>query len=118
MKPKTAKHNNTTRPNNIPPASRLPTEAIAAFVGLDWGDTLHFGALLPAGTDEVESFTIPQTPEAIDQWATELRRRFGGRPVAVCLLQSRGPLIYALLRPAFAVLAAISTSSGGDIALL
>ena len=84
--------------------SRLAVETLAACVGLDWGDEVHAGALLPAGGDEIESFTIEQTPEALDAWAAGLYERFGGRPVAVCLEQSRGPLIYALLRFDFLVL--------------
>jgi len=97
-----------SRHTSIPPASQLSLDTIAACVGLDWGDTLHFGALLPAGSKQIESFTVPQTPEAIDDWANALRERFGGRPVAVCLEQSRGPLIYALLRFDFLILCPIN----------
>jgi transposase len=32
----------------------------------------------------------------IDEWANALRRRFGGRPVAVCLELRKGPVVYAL----------------------
>jgi transposase len=37
-------------------------------------------------------------PEAIDQWAKGLAARFPGRKIAVCLEQSKGSLIYALLK--------------------
>jgi transposase len=37
-------------------------------------------------------------PEAIDQWAKTLADRFPGRKIAVCLEQSKGSLIYALLK--------------------
>lgn len=102
------KRTNSKRRNNIPDSRKLPVETLAACVGLDWGDTRHDGALLPAGSQEVETFSIEQTPEALHQWATDLRERFGGRPVAVCLEQSRGPLIYALLRFDFLVLCPIN----------
>jgi Transposase len=36
-------------------------------------------------------------PEAIDHWAKGLAARFPGRKIAVCLEQSKGRLIYALL---------------------
>jgi transposase len=37
-------------------------------------------------------------PGAIDQWAKGLAARFPGRKIAVCLEQSKGSLIYALLK--------------------
>ena len=37
-------------------------------------------------------------PEAIDHWARELAARFPGGKIAVCLEQSKGSLIYALLK--------------------
>jgi ribosomal protein S15P/S13E len=51
-----------------------------------------------------ESLLLKHTPEELDAWATALRFRFGGRPIAVCLEPSRGPLIYALLTYDFWVL--------------
>jgi transposase len=76
----------------------------AAWVGIDWADQKHDLALLAAGSAKEEHCQIEQTPEAIDAWATELRRRFGGKPVAVCLEQSKGSLIYALMKYEFLVL--------------
>jgi len=35
-------------------------------------------------------------PEAIDEWACTIRKRFEGRPVAVGLELNKGPLVYAL----------------------
>lgn len=74
-----------------------------AYVGLDWADQKHAGALCTAD-GRVETFEIDQTPEALDQWATALRKRFGGRPIAVCLEQSKGALVYALMKYEFFVL--------------
>jgi hypothetical protein len=36
--------------------------------------------------------------EALDDWVSQLRARFGDRPVAICLEQSRGSLLYALMK--------------------
>jgi transposase len=55
-------------------------------------------ALLP------EKASLEQEPEAIEDWAARIRERFGGRPVAVCLEQARGALIYALQKYDFLVL--------------
>lgn len=69
----------------------------SAFVGMDWADVEHAVALL---TEEgtVEHATVAQQAPALDDWVAGLRQRFGGRPVAVCLEQSRGALIYALMK--------------------
>lgn len=80
------------------------TDEFAAYVGIDWADQKHDVALLPAGRETEEHRQVEQTPEAIDAWATELRQRFAGRPVAVCLEQSKGGLIYALMKYEFLVL--------------
>jgi transposase len=80
--------------------STLPVSEpdFAAFVALDWGDTEHAWSLEVAGGGKREQGKLQQTPEAIEVWATELAVRFGGRPVAVALEQSRGALIYSLQR--------------------
>ena len=41
---------------------------------------------------------MAQDAAALDEWVAGLRKRFGGRPVAVCLEQSRGALLYALMK--------------------
>ena len=79
-------------------------DEFAAYVGIDWADEKHDLALLPTGQAKEEHRQLDQTPEAIDAWATELRQRFGGQSVAICLEQSKGGLIYALMKYDFLVL--------------
>jgi transposase len=79
-------------------------EDCAALVGIDWADRQHVLALVEVASGRRERATLDQTPEAIDAWVAGLRRRFGGRPVAVCLEQSRGGLIWALLKYEFLLL--------------
>jgi transposase len=76
----------------------------AAFVGIDWADEQHEVCVLAANALAPDEHSLKQEPEAIDEWATKLRQHFGGRPVAVCLEQSRGALIYALQKYEFLVL--------------
>ena len=76
----------------------------AAFVGWDWADKKHDICLADAATGRKEFSLIKHTPQAIEEWATSLRSRFGGQKIAVCLEQSRGPLIFALLKYDFLVL--------------
>ena len=47
---------------------------------------------------------LPHRPEAIAQWASSLKQRFQGQPIAVCLELAKGPLVYALQKYDFLVL--------------
>ena len=80
----------------------MTSPEFAAFVGIDWGDQKHAVCLVADGVESERE--LPHRAAEIDTWANELRTRFNGRLVAVCLEQSRGPLIYALLKYEFFVL--------------
>ena len=80
----------------------MADHVFAAFVGLDWGDQQH-AVCLAAGGQRIATDLAHQADD-IDAWAAGLRSRFGGRPIAVCLEQSRGALVYALLKYEFLVL--------------
>ncbi len=69
----------------------------AAFIGLDWGSEKHSIALQAAGSKEVEIFELKQTPEDLHGWFLKMRDKFGGRPVAVAIEQTKGAVIHALL---------------------
>jgi transposase len=70
----------------------------AAYVGIDWADQAHSVCLRSADSDTDEQRELPHEPQAIHDWARELRVRFPHGKIAVALEQSRGPLIYALLQ--------------------
>jgi transposase len=76
----------------------------AAFIAIDWADQKHAFRLQVAGQSQQETGTLEQKPEVIGPWVAKLRERFGGRPVALALEQSRGALIHALLTYDFLVL--------------
>ena len=76
----------------------------AAFVGIDWADQKHAWALQIPGHVEVEHGDLDHTPEAVEVWAGELARRFGGGSIAVALEQSRGALLFILTKYAHLVL--------------
>jgi Transposase. len=76
----------------------------AAFVGIDWSDKKHDVCLVEAATGRKEFSVIKHSPQALNDWALQLRSRFAGQKVAVCLEQSRGPLIFALLKYDFLIL--------------
>jgi transposase len=80
----------------------MADHVFAAYVGLDWGDQQHAVCLAAGG--QRSATNLAHQAEDIEAWAAELRTRFGGRPIAVCLEQSRGALVYALLKYEFLVL--------------
>jgi transposase len=76
----------------------------AALIGIDWASQRHALCLYDCATAQREAFTLAHTPEAIGQWARGLQERFRGKKIALCLEQTRGPLIYALREYPFFVL--------------
>jgi transposase len=83
----------------------------AALVAIDWADQQHAVCLSDPSTGEREQTIVKHTPAALQEWALGLRQRFAGQPIAVCLEQSRGPLIYALLQYDFFVLYPINPAT-------
>lgn len=76
----------------------LETSEFAAFAAIDWGNKQHSWVVQAAGSSKRETGKLAQTPEAIEEWAASLARRFGERAVAVALEQSRGAVVCALSR--------------------
>jgi transposase len=76
----------------------------AAFIAVDWADQKHDWAMAVPGESTRERGQVAHTPEAIDGWVTQLRKRFGDRPIAVALEQSRGALLFTLSKYANLVL--------------
>ena len=77
------------------------TEEYAALIGLDWAAEKHDVCLWDAATGKSRHRVIEHTPEALADWLTELQACYPGQRLAVCLEQSRGALMYALMGHAF-----------------
>jgi transposase len=75
----------------------------AALIGLDWADRKHDLCLQVAATGKREKSVLEHTPKAIHAWAEQLRKRFKGAKVAVCLELAKGPIVSALLEHDFIV---------------
>lgn len=73
-------------------------EAFAAFIGIDWADEKHDVHLYDVASGASEASVLRHTPENLAEWATQLGHRYAGRRVAICLEQTRGALVYALMR--------------------
>jgi transposase len=69
---------------------------LAVFIGIDWAAEEHAVCLLQGET--ALHTTLPQEAAAIEAWVQGLRQRFASRPLAICLEQSRGALLYALMK--------------------
>jgi len=69
---------------------KLPTQRLGSNLR-SAADQKHAWRLVPANSAFHEQGRLENTPEAVDLWATNLYVRFGGRPIAVRLEQSRGP---------------------------
>jgi transposase len=79
------------------------SEALAAFVGLDWADAKHAVCLPAAGTAQREFLRLDHRLEEMNAWVQTLRTRFNGQPVAVCLELNQGPSVSALRHDDFLV---------------
>jgi hypothetical protein len=86
----------------------------AAFIGLDWGSEKHSIALQATGSKEIERYELKQSPEDLHGWLSKLRDKFGGRPVAVAIEQTKGAVIYALMSYDFVHIFRINPKSMAD----
>lgn len=83
--------------------SEQPTD-FAALLGIDWADRKHDICIHVPGKTAFERGVIEHRPAALRAWAAALRERFGGRPIAVAVEMSRGPIVSALLEHPFFVI--------------
>ena len=68
-----------------------------AWVGLDWGHDAHAFARDHQGSQS-EHGTLTHSAETLHEWLGQLAKRFAGRPVALAIEASRGPVIAVLLQ--------------------
>src|SRR5215469_9963494 len=83
----------------------------AALAAIDWADQKNVWRLLCPGSRRSEAGELENTPEAVEAWAASLQQRFGGRPIAICLEQSRGALVYMLTKYPHLVLFPVHTTT-------
>lgn len=69
----------------------------AVLVGLDWADQKHDLCWRETDTGVIHKNVLEQRPERINEWITALIAKHPGRRIAVCLEQSRGAVVYALM---------------------
>src|SRR5918999_3103003 len=83
-------------PDRRGPMTRLPTDAFAACVGLDWAEATHDVCLPAAGSQTREFSLLEHQPDTLDAWVSTWRTRFKGPPMALCRERNKGPIVSAL----------------------
>ena len=76
--------------------SRSQEPPFAALVGIDWADQKHAWCLQAAGSTQRQSGELEHKVETVEAWVAQLCQRFGGKPIAVALEQTKGALLYML----------------------
>jgi transposase len=88
--------------------------AVVAWIGLDWADQEHQFSLQAADSQQVERGSVRQAPEALEAWMQDLRRRFPMGSIALAVEQSRGALLYALMKYDFLLLYPVPPKMAAD----
>jgi transposase len=78
---------------SIQKALSTPT---SLWIGLDWADKNHFLACYPADGSAKFTKELSQKPKELEAYFFELHQKYPH--ISVCVEQSRGPLIYALMK--------------------
>ncbi|MEM8945027.1 MAG: IS110 family transposase [Planctomycetota bacterium] len=68
----------------------------ALFIGIDWADQKHDCYVIDCEGQEFHQ-VIAHSPESIQEWLSEMLKLADGKPIAIMLEQSRGPLVYSLM---------------------
>jgi transposase len=92
--------NNSTEKQNVP-EKKVPAKDIVLWVGIDWADQKHcLVTRRPDGSDS-KLHWVDQKPQKLDDFFLELRQKHSTGRIGVVLEQSRGALLYALLKYPF-----------------
>lgn len=75
----------------------------AAFVAMDWADQEHHFAYRGSDSKRIVSGKVQHKKEALEGWVLQLRSEFTEGKIALIVEQSRGGLLYALMKYDFFV---------------
>lgn len=91
--------------------SMKEVKEFAAWIGIDWADEEHAVCEYEVKTASKRSYAVEQRSEALQDWISQLRLRYGSQPVAVVMEQARGGLIYALMASEFITIYPVNPQS-------
>ncbi len=83
----------------------------SAFAGIDWADQKHDVSIAASDSSKPVHQVVPHKPEALGEWLLKLRRLYPEGKIAICLEQSKGPLIFHLLAYDFLTLFPVNPKS-------
>lgn len=84
------------------------------WIGLDWADKEHYLAVLRPGETSPRKYTLEQKPAALDEFFLKLRQENPQGQLAICIEQSRGAVIYALMKYEFVLIYPVNPRSLAD----
>src|SRR6266436_3415452 len=90
------------------------TAPIVCWVGLDWADKKHCLVVRSAPGAEPRRHLIEHKPETLDAWFLQLRKEHPQGRIAVAIEQSRGPVLYALMKYDFLALYPVNPRALAD----
>ena len=89
--------------NNSAPSAQTPVP-IVCWVGLDWADKKHCLVVHTGAGAAPRRSLVDHTPEALDACIMQLHAEHPQGRIAVAIEQSRGPVLYALMKYDFLAL--------------
>jgi transposase len=96
----------------VPTPAPLPP--VVCWVGLDWADQRHCLAVRTGPAEPAKMHSVDQKPEQLDGFFLGLRAQHPQGRIAVAIEQSRGPVLYALMKYDFLVLYPVNPRTLAD----
>jgi transposase len=97
---------------NVTPPAPLPP--IVCWVGLDWADQKHCLVVRTSPAGPSKTHRLDQKPELLDEFFLGLRVQHPQGRIAVAIEQSRGPVLYALMKYDFLALYPVNPRTLAD----
>lgn len=101
-------------PTNPPPSVPPAPPPIVCWVGLDWADKKHCLVVRTCPTGPAQTHFVDQKPEKLEAFFLGLRTQHPQGRIAVAIEQSRGPVLYALMKYDFLVLYPVNPRTLAD----
>ena len=77
---------------------------IALWVGLDWADKKHSVVVRNVEGVKIKSCELEHKPQVLDEFLLSLHQQYPKSQIGVCLEQSRGPVLYHLMKYDFVLI--------------
>jgi transposase len=106
--------NNSIQTNSSGGALPTVPGPIVCWVGLDWADKKHCLVVRTSPAGQAKTYRVDQKPEPLDEFFLDLRAQHPQGRIAVAIEQSRGPVLYALMKYDFLALYPVNPRTLAD----